>query len=464
MNPGETTRSPQVYVFHANDTAEHFDTVHQFATMLRMRAGIAAELEEWSPPQRTDQVVAELQRFAEADFVLVVASPEMKRLMDTLHQGESRRTIGASLARNNLAEDLPGALRQMLPVVLPGATPADIPRMLFSYSADCYEIDEIETDDDDVQKLLHALYDRPLHAKPPLGPPHPVAAEPRPAGSTPADPSAEVLLRPGATVVLGGRTYLVHDGVETPSGEGGPEVFRQAPALLIGEPNERVWLRQVERKSRCTGESFATLAGEHDLLAEIGQEQETVPRPLALLDEGRTRTLVLAWPRRDAPPEHFETLADYVPHPAELDPIVVRRTLEALAGLAAPLESLHDRGRSHRELAPRGIVRIDEENLALRDLGAAARPAVPGERATYRASEQTHRGRCQIGPWTDAFQLAAVAYHQISGHRPGDERPVPVRQACPLVPETARASIDAALDPDPFRRPTVTDLAAAFRK
>ncbi|MGW5648763.1 hypothetical protein ACWEV3_15620 [Saccharopolyspora sp. NPDC003752] len=463
-NPGESAQDPCVYVFRAHDSDEHIAQVLEFATMLR-RNGIKAGLPEWSPPQRSDHVVDEIARFDEADFILVIASPEMKLVMDSMQPGDPGVVIGAALARNDLAENLPRSLKKMLPVVLPGRTIEDLPRMLTSYSTDRYTISHIGTDDPEVQNLLRVLRNSPLHAEPPQGPPHTIAQEQRPLhGVDTPPPAAKVILRTGETIVLEGQRLLVHDGVDTPGGEGGPEVLRQSPAMLIGEPHEWVWLRQAERKAECTGELFAALAAERDLTEEVSREQEAVPRPLALLDEDRTRTLVLSWPRRDAPPKRFATLADYIPHPDELDSIVVRRTLAALAGLADPLDALHRRGHSHRQLAPQSIVRIDDENLALRDLGASTRTPVPGEHATYPAPEQTFRRSGLIGPWTDGYQLAAVAYHQISGHRPRESKPLPVRLVCPIAPETACAAIDAALDPVPARRPTVADLAAAFRK
>ncbi|MDA3647938.1 serine/threonine-protein kinase [Saccharopolyspora indica] len=464
-NPGESAQGPRVYVFRARDSEAHIAQVIKFATMLREGAGIDADLPEWSPPQRSDQVIDAIAWSDEADFILVIASPEMKRLMDSMHPGDPEGVIGAALARDSLAENLPRTLKKMLPVVLPGRAITDIPRMLAGYSRRPYVISHIDTEDPRVQDLLRVLRNSPLHAKPSQGPPHPITQESNPPHSADTPPPVlNVILCAGETILLNDQRLLVHNGVELPGGEGGPEVLRQAPAMLIGEPHEWVWLKQVEQKVQCSGELFASLAAEYELTEEISRDQEAVPRPLALLDEDRTRTLVLSWPRRDEPPKRFATLADYTPYPDELDSIVVRRTLAALAGLADPLTALHRRGHSHRELAPQSIVRIDDENLALRDLGASTRTPVPGEHATYPAPEQTFRGRGRIGPWTDAYQLAAVAYHQISGHRPRDSASLPVRQVCPVAPEAACTAIDAALDPVPARRPTVADLASAFRK
>ncbi|MBB5159256.1 hypothetical protein BJ970_006855 [Saccharopolyspora phatthalungensis] len=436
--------------------------------MLRLEAGVAADLKEWRTAQRTDEVADEIAQFQKADFVLVMASPEMRRLMDSTQQGPVGDTthIGAAQARDKLAGDLRKELKRMLPVVLRDATAADIPRILQRNSATFYPIRELDVDSDGVQDLLHALHDVPRHAKPPLGIWTPPAAGPWEAPGGQQAESVDVVLQPGAVIVLGEHTYLVHGEVETPAGEGGPAVLRQAPALRLGDPNERVWLRQVERKAdtRGTREAFAALEKEHELLAELDGRRHAAPRQSALVDAGRTRTLVLAWPRRNAPAEDFQTLADHVPHPNELDSIAVRRTLHALAGLCCPLAALHRHQCTHRELAPHTIVRIDDGHLALRDLGAAGRPALPGEDGSvYRAPEQTRLRRGRIGPWTDVFRLAAVAYHLISGQVPDEARPLPTRAVCPVAPDQAATAIDTALHPDPARRPAVAELATAFR-
>ncbi|GAA0513859.1 hypothetical protein GCM10009545_14920 [Saccharopolyspora thermophila] len=466
--PEHTSRAPYVYVFRAHQSEEHVELVRDFATMLRVEAGIEADVKEWRAAQRTDEVADEIARFRDADFVLVVASPDMRRLMDSSEQGPIGDTthVGAALARNRLAGNLREELRRMLPVVLPDATPEHIPRMLRSYATNFYQIKEFDIDSDGVQDLLHVLLETPRHARPPRGMPYQVVPgswDP-PVGHVGAD--ADVLLRSGATVVLGQSTYLVCGEVEEPSQERGPAILRQARALLLGDPNEQVWLRQVERRAdaRSAGEACAALEKEHELLGTIGPEHDALPRSLALVDTDRTRTLVLGWPRSTTPPDGFETLADYIPRPTELDSTAVRRTLQALSGLCRPLEALHRHHCTHRELAPHTIVRIDEDHLALRDLGAAGRPARPGiDRSGYQAPEQTHHGRAKIGPWTDVFRLAAVAYHMISGRLPDEPAPLPTSAVCPFVPERAAAAIDAALHPDITQRPTVAELAAALR-
>lgn len=462
--PDQVGRSPRVFVFSAQQPEEHAALVREFAEMLRIDAGIDAEIADWRSPHRRDRVVDAIQSFEAADFHLVIASREMRRLMDTTEQGSPGDTshLTAAMLRNGLAGNFRARLRRTLPVVLPDATRADLPRILLQYSTAIYEIRGIDADSGDVQNLVRALNETPEHARPPQGAPSTFGTHPQ--QITPgADWEGDPLLRLGAVIELGGHSYLIHGDVESSSADGAAAVLRQAKALRLGEPIDRVWLRQVERKAVST-DAFAALTLECELLDALECEPDTFPAPFELVNAGNTRTLVLTWPRRDVPPVDFDTLVDYIPYPAELDSIAVRRTLWALAGLRAPLAALHRHDRSHRELAPRTIVRIDDEHLALRDLGAAGRQAHPGEGGPdYQAPEQTRRRSGRLGPWTDVYRLAAVAYHLISGRMPEDAAPLPARVVCPVVGDQAATAIDSALLPDPARRPALATLATAFR-
>jgi hypothetical protein len=463
--PDQTGRSPQVYVFSAQQPEEHAALAREFAEMLREDAGIDAEIADWRSPSRRDRVVDAIKNFEAADFHLVIASQEMRRLMDSTEQGAPGDTghLTAAMLRDGLAGNFRARLARTLPVVLPGATEADLPRILLQYSTDIYPIRNIDADSDDVQKLLRALVESPEHARPPQGVRSAPGTAPQLTPGGKREKSADLLLRPGAVIELGGHDYLIHGDVESPSSDGAAAVLRQARALRLGDQIERVWLRQVEQKAGGI-DAFAALTRERELLDALKCAPGTFPAPFDLVNAGNTRTLVLTWPRRDVPPDDFDTLVDYIPSPAELDSVAVRRTLWALAGLCGPLAALHRHDRSHRELAPRTIVRIDDEHLALRDLGAAGRQAHPGEGGPdYRAPEQTRLRSGRVGPWTDVYRLAAVAYHLISGRMPEGAAPLPTRVVCPVVPDQAATAIDSALLPAPARRPALAELATAFR-
>ncbi|MEV0053549.1 hypothetical protein AB0H34_23990 [Saccharopolyspora shandongensis] len=458
-------RPPKVYVFSAQQPEEHAALVRKFAEMLRMDAGIDAEIAAWRSPHRRDRVVDAIKDFETADFHLVIASREMRRLMDTTEQAAPGDTghLTAAMLRDGLAGNFRAGLRRTLPVVLPDATRADLPRILLQHSTDTYLIRDIDADSEDVRKLVRALVESPEHARPPRGAQSTPGTAPQVTPGGDRARSADLLLRTGAVIELGGHDYLIHGDVESPSGDGTAAVLRQARALRLSEPIERVWLRQVERKAAGT-DAFAELTRERELLDALECDPGTFPAPLDLVNAGNTRTLVLAWPRRNVPPVDFDTLVDHIPSPAELDSITVRRTLWALAGLRDPLAALHRHDHCHRELAPHTIVRIDDEHLALRDLGAAGRQARPGEGGPdYQAPEQTRRRSGRVGPWSDVYRLAAVAYHLISGRLPEDVAPLPAHVVCPVVPDQAATAIDAALLSDPAHRPALAELATAFQ-
>ncbi|MCX2729435.1 hypothetical protein OOZ19_04225 [Saccharopolyspora sp. NFXS83] len=417
-----------------------------------------------------------IDNFEAADFHLVIASPEMKRLMDSTEQGPPGDLghITAAMLRDGFAGDFRGGLARTLPVILPDATGADLPRIMLRHSAPPHSIRDVEdVDDEEFQQLLRTLLGSTTHAKPRRAPRWPAAdtGSWEPPNAERAETGATVL---GTAPVLsiGEHAYLVHGDVEEPSTGCTTAVLRQARALRLDEQREPVWLRQVERRhdGPDTQESFAALATEHELLGALERNHDRIPAASDLVDEGRTRTLVLNRARPSPLPggctqaADFATLAEHIPHPDELDSIAVQRTVQALARLCEPLAALHLHGFAHRELAPNTIIRIDDEHLALRDLGAAGRRARPGEAADeYQAPEQTRRRGGRLGPWTDVFRLAATAYHLISGLSPTTAIPLPVRRICRHAPERAATAIDAALHADPQNRPELAELATAFR-
>jgi hypothetical protein len=67
----------KVFVSYAHESAEHKTQVLAFATFLR-HAGIAVVLDLWSDDARRDWYAWAIQEMTEADFVLVVASPQYR--------------------------------------------------------------------------------------------------------------------------------------------------------------------------------------------------------------------------------------------------------------------------------------------------------------------------------------------------------------------------------------------------
>lgn len=172
-----------------------------------------------------------------------------------------------------------------------------------------------------------------------------------------------------------------------------------------------------------------------------------------------TVTLALSWPaERNGLPA--ETLGVRFP-PGSLDEWRVWLLLAGLSGLAASLERLHRLRATHRNLSPESIVVAGTRQFALRDLGLAAVPFRPGEGPPgYQAPEQAFGARPgQHGPATDVYQLAAIAYHLVTGSTLG-KNPPPARH--PGLAGTVTDTISAALAVRPADRPILRDLRLAF--
>ncbi|MEV6622151.1 SEFIR domain-containing protein [Amycolatopsis sp. NPDC051106] len=135
---------PRVFITYSHDDKRHFDLVREFATFLRTGVGIDVRLDQWADDGRRDWSLWAIEQLAEADFVLVIASPDYKRRAEGTevpHLGRGAQ-FEAAMIRDNLTQDLPRATRRILPVVLPGRRVEEIPSFLNAHSTTRYEIKE----------------------------------------------------------------------------------------------------------------------------------------------------------------------------------------------------------------------------------------------------------------------------------------------------------------------------------
>ncbi len=260
----------------------------------------------------------------------------------------------------------------------------------------------------------------------------------------------------GREIGIGDRMYLLQDVLLAERTNDDGTVSRQARALRTVPRDGRdryVWLRQVQAPPEAAGRwALRALEREHRLLSRLRE-----PRVGQYETDGHTVTLALAWPASRS----------HGPYPllSPSDPPGPFSLLGGLAGLCDALGRLHRLGAAHRFVTPERIVLHDDGRLSLLDLGLAGTDHTPGEGpAGYQAPEQRRRGAGRPGPYTDVYQLAAVAYHLLTGHPPHPRSPLPVRaRASDAVPEPAGSAIDAALAADPGARPTAQSFGAALR-
>jgi hypothetical protein len=261
--------------------------------------------------------------------------------------------------------------------------------------------------------------------------------------ATGAAPSGEAPLearwRAGEEGWLGDRCYLL---LSDKSGlllegrnAGGGDIRRQALARqTIPAPaaeNAYAWIRQAGH----------ALTRERDLLAAVAKDNRAaagLPGVAHYDATAGTVTLALSWPA-DRGGLPCETVRTRFP-PGTLDAWRVSLLLAGVRGLALTLQRLHRRGASHRDLTPDAIVAVGNDRFALRDLGLAATGFRPGEGpADYQAPEQAFGARMpKPGSATDVYQLAAIAYHLITGRVPTASGRIPP----PLHPGLAETSSD----------------------
>jgi hypothetical protein len=276
--------------------------------------------------------------------------------------------------------------------------------------------------------------------------------------ASPAGNQAEPVWAGGAELRLSGLVYLLHDAPSERSSRDMSWVWREATADLVEPGGGRVLLRQVEivRRVAAAEHQHAGLRAQARLLARMNG-RSGLPRLLGTVAEKDRVTTVITHPRGAPWAEVFG------PGRAPADRLTAARILSAAASVCAPLHALHKCGTSHRALCP-GAIFIEGDRCCPRDAGLAEIPPAMDEgEAAYRAPEQ-HRAPHATGAWTDLYQLAAIAYHTLTGHPPSPAASPPVRAALPEFPEQADRILTGALDPDPARRPaSATVLASALR-
>lgn len=153
----EKQRSPRVFVTYAWESDTHVAAVAQFCGLLRGR-GIDVVLDQWAPPERRNWGEWTYDQIRAADFVVVIASPGYKLAAEGHAGAADHRGVQAEalLLRDLLQEDRRQWRAKILPVVLPGHVPTEIPVFLHPFSETHYIVPELNARgvDDLLQTVL----------------------------------------------------------------------------------------------------------------------------------------------------------------------------------------------------------------------------------------------------------------------------------------------------------------------
>jgi hypothetical protein len=187
-------RPVRAFISYAKESPDHIDAVREFWRLLR-GAGVDARVDLLTAERRMVDWPAWMSReIAEAEYVLVIASPEYKRAADGKCDAHERRGVQWEVRRlvERLYKNQVDEASRYLPVLLPGRTIDDIPDFLYPYSGTHYPIDELT--EAGVEEVLRVLSNQPWETEPPLGPPRRLRP-PRPAPASPVLTGPESRLR-----------------------------------------------------------------------------------------------------------------------------------------------------------------------------------------------------------------------------------------------------------------------------
>ncbi|MGH3868755.1 MAG: toll/interleukin-1 receptor domain-containing protein [Pseudonocardiaceae bacterium] len=163
------TRSCRVFLSFSRESPEHVERVSQLYELLR-DSGVDAQADFVAAEERQDWARWIQRQVSTADRVLVIVSPEYKRRFEgTAAPGTGRGVQHeARFIREHLYKDEETGMRKFLPVLLPGATVADIPDVLQPISATNYVVNSLTPEG--VRPLLRLLTGQPARVEQPLKP------------------------------------------------------------------------------------------------------------------------------------------------------------------------------------------------------------------------------------------------------------------------------------------------------
>lgn len=169
VDGGPFARSCRVFLSFARESPEHVERVWQLYELLR-DSGVDARADFVAAEERQDWARWTQQQMSSADRVLVIVSPEYKRRFEgTAAPGTGRGVrYEAHLIREHFYKDEETAMRKFLPVLLPGATAADIPDLFQPTSATHYVVSSLTPKG--LRPLLRLLTGQPARVEPPLNP------------------------------------------------------------------------------------------------------------------------------------------------------------------------------------------------------------------------------------------------------------------------------------------------------
>lgn len=253
----------------------------------------------------------------------------------------------------------------------------------------------------------------------------------------------------GGELLVGERSYLLHDPVETRTATDRSWLLRDAPADELDGASRRVRVRQLQVR-RATAASAAVRAGlaeQADLLHRLAGTPG-VPGRLGWDITSSRATLVTSLV---SAPTWREVHGGGA---RALDRLAAAAMLGRADDLCRTLTVLHRRGLAHGQVTPDSVLLVDgRRRTALRDLGFAGFGPAATSAVTSAAGSERSGGEFSGGdPRAHDVRQVAALVRQSLGLGPG-------------WPDLAdlTALLDRALHPSPAERPAILELADGLR-
>lgn len=161
---------PRVFVSYTHDDEQHIEAVLRFSHFLAAQCGLDVHMDRWELDRRRNWFQWAIDQITAADFVLVIASPDCKRVGDGQVDNLVNRGMQSeiSVLMDRLHHDRKTWLPKLLPVVLPGRKVDEIPLFLLPGIADYYIVPELTIKG--VEELLRVITAQPPYVPPKLNP------------------------------------------------------------------------------------------------------------------------------------------------------------------------------------------------------------------------------------------------------------------------------------------------------
>lgn len=155
--PAGPAPSPSVFISYAHDSPQHKADVRTLCSLLAADE-IAPAFDQFWLTGRQDWYVWAIQQIKKADFVLVIASERCRIVGDGENAPDDNKGLASEMAllRELCHSERENMTKRVLPVVLPGHSPEEIPLFLQPWTNDHYEVPSLTPDG--LKELLGVLH------------------------------------------------------------------------------------------------------------------------------------------------------------------------------------------------------------------------------------------------------------------------------------------------------------------